>query len=553
MSNTRRSTAAAISLTAITLIACRYGAAQTTPFADPGTIQLLTNELSGDIAFDNLRPMTLYHRPRGSKDELEVAQYVAKKANENGLEEVQLIHQKSSARSWTVHAAELWITAPSPQKLASYAEVGTSIADYSRPTDITSDLIDVGSGLRPEEYEGKDVRGKVVLASGAPMEVMKWAVWDRGAAGIVSYGSTRVSPWVEAGDQVAWQWVPQQDGPRGQKTTFAFIVSPREGLLLHDRLVGAPYNGIFRAPGEGGPGSHPTDGGHPIPGEKVRVHAVVQSSFAPEPEQWLVEAYIRGLERHDQQIVLTSHMQEGKFSANDDGSGCVSSLEIGRTLARLMREGSLPRPRRDIRFWWTTEGSSEVAYFSEHPQARKSILVAINQDMVGARQSLGSRVQHITRTPYSLPSYLSDVVESIAEYTVASNNAVLSSLKSGAAARGSNFTAPIYSRLGSREGYNAKVVPYFDESDHAAFVDGIIGIPAVTLTNWPDEYIHSSADDLWQVDPTQIKRNAFVVAASALYLANADDRIVSGECGRESHPSATVRDLRGRTLKSRLG
>jgi hypothetical protein len=67
------------------------------------------------------------------------------------------------------------------------------------------------------------------------------------------------------------------------------------------------------------------------------------------------------------------------------------------------------------------------------------------------------------------------------------------------------------------------VVPYFDSTDHLVFCDSIIGVPGVTLTNWPDEYIHSSDDNLWNIDPTQLKRNAFIVAASALYLANADD------------------------------
>ena len=46
--------------------------------------------------------------------------------------------------------------------------------------------------------------------------------------------------------------------------------------------------------------------------------------------------------------------------------------------------------------------------------------------------------------------------------------------------------------------------------------------PGTTLTNWPDENIHSSGDDLWQIDPTQLKRNAFVVAATAWWLASAE-------------------------------
>ena len=37
----------------------------------------------------------------------------------------------------------------------------------------------------------------------------------------------------------------------------------------------------------------------------------------------------------------------------------------------------------------------------------------------------------------------------------------------------------------------------------------------MTLTNWPDEFIHSNYDDLWQMDATQLKRNAFIVAATA--------------------------------------
>jgi hypothetical protein len=47
-----------------------------------------------------------------------------------------------------------------------------------------------------------------------------------------------------------------------------------------------------------------------------------------------------------------------------------------------------------------------------------------------------------------------------------------------------------------------------------------VGIPGISLTNYPDEFIHSSDDDLWQMDATQLGRNAFIVAASAWYLAS---------------------------------
>ena len=48
-------------------------------------------------------------------------------------------------------------------------------------------------------------------------------------------------------------------------------------------------------------------------------------------------------------------------------------------------------------------------------------------------------------------------------------------------------------------------------------------MPATSLTNWPDEFIHSTGDDLEQVDATQLERNAVVVAAVALYFAGLAD------------------------------
>jgi hypothetical protein len=67
------------------------------------------------------------------------------------------------------------------------------------------------------------------------------------------------------------------------------------------------------------------------------------------------------------------------------------------------------------------------------------------------------------------------------------------------------------------------MVPYYDSTDHHAFTPAIIGVPATSLTNWPDEFIHSTGDDLDQVDATQMERNAVVVAAVAWYFASLDD------------------------------
>jgi hypothetical protein len=250
------------------------------------------------------------------------------------------------------------------------------------------------------------------------------------------------------------------------------------------------------------------------------VRAVVEAEFEENPKQWIVEGWIRGSapDASSQAIVLTAHAQEEKTSANDDNSGCASLLEIGRSLAKLIREGRLPRPQRDIRFWWVNEFDSEYEFFSVYPDERRKILASLNQDMVGAKQSAGSRIQHISRLPHSRPSYLEAVVESIAGVVMRGNSAYLAAAQAGTL---QPFSRAIVSRRGTRERYGAELVPYFDSTDHHVFNEAIIGIPGMTLTNWPDDFIHSSDDDLWQIDATQLQRNAYIVAASAVYLASA--------------------------------
>lgn len=509
-------------------LAARFAAAQTSPFVDERTERLLVNELSGDRAFEIARITTQWHKPSSSEGFFAVARYVMERAKEAGLEDVRWIDQKGDSLPWTCRSAEAWLiegAGPDAKetKLGSVAEVGTSVADYSRPANVTAEIVDVGPGEAAADYAGKEVRGKIVLAYGNLAVVMEQAVWKRGAAGILSWASTRLNALADHPDQIAWLRVPEKDGPNGEKTTFAFILSARKGKELSDRLRGEAARRIF-ADGSAGPAA------------RLRARVVIDSVVAPERKTAMVEARLRGTEPELPEIVLTAHLQEAKFSANDDQSGVVNVLEIGRTLARLISEKKLPRPRRGIRFWWTDEIYSEYRYFADHPGEEKRFLANLNQDMVGAKQSLGGRVQHMARTPWVRPSFLADVEESILDMVVAGNTGYLPAFQAHSIPPGVPFSKPIFSHLGSREPYHARAVPYFSNTDHMVFNDSWVGVPGTTLTNWPDEYIHSSDDDLWQLDSTQLKRNAYIVAATALWLANAGApeaaRVASHVAGR---------------------
>ena len=472
-------------------------AAQTSPFLPDPLYRELANEISGDRAYEHDRVLTRYHRTGGSRDFFAAAEYIRAAAVDAGLEDVKLVRQKWDERGWSCRFGEVWLVAPEEVKLAAYGEVAMSIADHSRTTHVAAEVVDVGAGASDADYEGRDVKGKVVLASGPVTTVHREAVWKRGALGVISSMTQRPEAF-DAPDQVAWGRLPYDargvDGVKdGAPSTFAAMISPRRGRWLQRQMQSA-----------GGP---------------FRVKVDIESEYPAKAEQAMVEAWIRGSEVHDQQIVLTAHIQE-TTSANDDGSGCVNMLEIGRALSRLIKEGRIPRPRRDIRFWWVNELSSQPRYFRENPQEPAKMLLNLNQDMVGARQSWGGRVQYASRLPWSLPHALDDVVESVLTMVRDGNTAYLTT-------RGTKLPVPytreIVAVKGSREPFHAAMVPYYDSTDHHAFTPAHVGVPGTSLTNWPDELIHATSDDLESVDPTQLERNAVVVAAVALYFAGVGD------------------------------
>ena len=57
-------------------------------------------------------------------------------------------------------------------------------------------------------------------------------------------------------------------------------------------------------------------------------------------------------------------------------------------------------------------------------------------------------------------------------------------------------------------------------SDHDVFFEGSWRIPGLYLHDWPDRYIHTNFDTAANIDPTKLKRAAFIGAVSGWFLAN---------------------------------
>ena len=474
--------------------------AQRYPLLDSTAVAMLSGEISGDAAYDHIRVLTNYHRPQGSDTLGVAARYVERMAKQFALQQVRYIELPSLRQTWNPGNSDLWIVGAQPERIASAIQNRIHLADRSRPADVTAELIDIGPG-GDSVYRVKEVAGKIVLTTGDLNGVMADAVQRRGALGVIWYADPYtpsrgfLSFGVDQPDQVPWLTLSTRRID-GKDITFAFILSLREGIALRNRLASST------AP--------------------VRVRAVVRSELGSrehaQPWMPLVEAFIPGTDpTSGQDVVLSAHLQEEQHSANDDASGCASLLEVGRALAKLIADGTLPRPKRNIRFWWTTENDAERQYFAANPRVLDTIWVNVNQDMVGADQAIGvMRTQDVTRLPAARFHFMNDVMEAAVEYMVAANSSNITQFRNGYGL----YPKPHVSHNGSRQRFNAQAVWYFGDSDHQSFLDA--GVPAITFTNNPDPYIHSNLDDLFQIDRTQLGRNAVTAALIAYTMAGAD-------------------------------
>ncbi len=504
--STRKKVILWIGIAGLCSFAVTSARAQSTPFLSNREIQMLVNEISGDRAFEHIRWLSHWHRDSGMDGFFKAAEYVEKTAKEVGLQDVQFIEQPLDGPSYNARSAELWMVEPVEVKLADIGDHALYLADGSHDADVTAELVWIGDASK-EALEGKDVAGKIVLTTASPAAAVRTAVWGKGAVGVVSYVLSERKSLMDFPDQIAWTRIPVQP-PEGKPATFAFTLPPRKGEILRKILQSKGLQDYFAT-------------GERAPGGRVVLHARVDTDISEKPGRTgFIEGWIHGTKYPNQQIMITAHLQEEQGSANDDGSGSGNILELARVFNKLIAEGKMKPPLRDLRFWWTDEIYSEYRYFQDHPDEPKKMLVDLHQDMTGALQSMGNRVQQLIFAPYSRTSFLDALFESIGTYLIQTNNAFLPAGRQGGLPH--PFSRPIYSTRGSRDNYAARFVPYFDSSDHRCFLEGAVGVPAVALINWPDDYIHSSDDDLDNVDPTQLRRNNFLIAAMAYYLAFAE-------------------------------
>lgn len=452
-------------------------------------MRAVINEVSGERPLQTVLEMVPYPRvrPRAEYEgRFRESEVMARLAREYGFSNVEIeAFPQPNQRLWQATQAELWLLTPAARKLYDFRDVAVAIASGSETGDVTADVVNVGNGARPEDYEGKDVKGKIVLGSASATQLQRLGVFERGAVGVLSYNP--IHPDADQ-DQIGSQSV-STTAPQGKTPGFGWSLSPRLGRELAGRLGR---------------------------GERLTLRSVVKAESFPGRLE-TVHAVIPGDGSSDQELAVSGHLYEGylKQGANDDASGCALTLEMGRALLRLVAEGKLPKPKRTIHFLWVPEISGTAAWLQKHPEVTRKLVADLNFDMEGLGLAAHGSFWMMHRTPDSFPSFLNDLSANVME-VIANLNRERVRYRSD----GYGFGLPVVSPNGSQDPFYILIEKHYGASDHVIYMNN--GIPSVMFITWPDMYYHSSHDTPDKLDPTQFKRAGVVGLGALAVLATAD-------------------------------
>jgi len=458
--------------------------AQKTILLKENFIWELIAEVSGELQVNNIMQMAPYEMNRPESEYLEnyrETDFMLNILEQYGFSDVH-VEKFDSNPQWDAVRGRLTITSPRKEIIADHDRVAASLAKGSKSSNVETELVYVPNGNRAQSYEGIDVKGKIVISEGNVRSIFSAAVNDLGAAGAVSYEVRYPERYPE---MLVWSSVQPEKNTQGG---FGFQITYTKGREIIAQLKR---------------------------GEKITAHADVETKYYPVKLD-VVTGLIPGTDRSAQELLLVAHLFEGvsKQGANDNLSGVACILETGRTILELVKKGLIEQPRRSIRFLWVAHFSGSRAYIRKHPDEMERVFAGINMDMVGEHLFKTRSIFHVSRSAWAMPSFFNDVVQGFAELTREMNN---------------NGITPYYGKLalqiaspsGSQLPFLLNVIGYDSGSDHMEFSNGNVKIPIVFFNCWPDDFYHSSMDTPDKCDPTQLKRVAFIAAASAIAASRA--------------------------------
>jgi hypothetical protein len=465
-------------------------------------LDAVREETSGERAHAWVKAIARHHRVQASPGYDEAAEGLRTTLLSLGLDpEWETVPGDGQTRAWQHLLPEGWECTSATallhdgtgaESLCDFASQPLSLIQRSDSARGRHPLIALADGTEDAHYEGVDVRGRVVLTSGAVQRVHQLAVLERGAAGILADGR-RLFPPVRTADTdpdavnyTSFWWSESQ--PRG----WGFVVSPRTGRRLRERLAAGTALSL-----------------------EVSIASRRYSTPIP-----LLSTRIPG--DAPGEVLVMAHLCHPYACANDNASGVAAALETARVLKTLRSRGVFPASGRSVRMLWMPELTGTYAWLAAHPPRTRGLVAALNLDMVGEDQDQCGSTQLLEHPPCFAASFAEELLAAIrpeaADRTMSSANG-----------------PPV-------SGIRMAEVPFSGGSDHVPLVDPAVGVPCPMLIQWPDRYYHSSSDTPDRTDPRSLAHAARCAATYAAVIAGA-----IGE-GAEELIALTARGARIRLL-----
>jgi hypothetical protein len=452
--------------------------------------ELVRGEFSGDSAMRTVAYVEQRWRVPGNTgfDEsirrveqlLRAAGYVREDAAPAGARLTYRVERRPMRRdTWEPHDASLTIVGQDSAQLR-FATNRNMLAMYSfstPPGGVEAEVVDVGAG-RPSDFDGKEVRGKIVLGDASVGRLFAEAVQKRGALGVLAYAMPAYTKPAEHPTSIQFSGIPAD----GEHRAWGILLSHGARQALREALARGPL--------------------------RVRVSATARQWRA---DELTVVADVRGSRAADERFVFSAHVQEP--GANDNASGVGTAAEMARVLATLVRTGKVS-PARTITFLWGDEIKQTRDYLADDRARARGVRWGMSLDMVGedTRKTGGTFLIEKMPDPSAVwtrgddhhsewggkPLEVSDI-------------------------RPHYYNDFVLARAREQGAFADWVVnanPFEGGSDHTPFLDA--GKPGVLLWHFTDVFYHTDNDRLDKVSPRTMANVGATALVSALVLTAGD-------------------------------
>ncbi len=392
-------------------------------------VEQIKNEFSARNVQELIYDISTYNRAKGSDD---FHQAVKLLADYLPVSEVMTFSSNNSYNSWQVPEdfnleGGYLRYKNGPYLINSLASQPTGalfLSDSTRGKE-TLELFDAGPGESPEDYQGYNSEA-AIMADGHPTLVYYQAVKKRGARCLLlshmrsenaDIGRTRE----QMPGAVNYTSLPAIKSE--EEEAFGFSLSWRQMKELRQKLQKQDSLSleakITKKPGTG--------------------------------ELEIIKATAGENNAEKRPLLLTAHLCHPRPGANDNASGAALLAE----LMRVFHKFSL---NRKIVAIWVPEMYGPAALL-EQPEWQDFAGV-INLDMVAQNQDLTGSTLNIFSTPWSVPSFISELAAHHLE----------------------------------NKSFKIRQQHYAGGSDHFIFSNPSAGVPGISLTQLPDKFYHTDQD-----------------------------------------------------------